>query len=52
MKRVRGQNLFTIESINRNRPQLRPEIANKVNAILESLKDGETVWFEEDDDEN
>jgi hypothetical protein len=47
MKRVQGNNLFTIESISRNKPALRPEIADKVNALLEDLKDGESAWFDD-----
>jgi hypothetical protein len=47
MKRIQGKNLFTMNSLNNNKPELRPEIKAKVNELLEELPDGETLWFEE-----
>ena len=47
MKRVQGQNLFTLKSLAENKPKLRPEIEEKVNALLDSIDDGQTVWLSE-----
>jgi hypothetical protein len=43
MKVIRGKNLFTVRSAGSGKPEIRPEIAQKISKLLESLKDGEVL---------
>jgi hypothetical protein len=50
MKRVQGSNLFTVKSLCNNKPELRTEIKDKIERLLEQLKDGETAIVDNNGD--
>jgi hypothetical protein len=47
VKKVIGNNLFTIESVNRGKPELRYEIKQLVDRALFFMQDGETITLDQ-----
>ena len=44
-KKIQGQNLFTLESAGTSRPVVREEIRQILREALDSMEEGQILWF-------
>ena len=48
MKKIQGKNLFTVESLNKNKPQLHPELINHIKELFENMEQDGIIYINTD----